>query len=393
MVLSSSSSSHSKSLVVFRERVANSARPHRFSQNRTEQLNKRNNLISARATISKIMQPSSNTFAFPNDEHVESYRTDNPRGNPLPPALAALLSSRRPDPPGAGCSLGWIRDPPPSPNQPDDLALRTGKMQDPPSPCQKDVHSGSSAEEDSEKYSSHDYGNTNANDEDENNSTHIDDDDEEQGEGMDDTERDDEGGELWLSTASLLSSLSAATPLTLSASASFNFSMNFFAKSSRSNSRRTSIDSFDKPLTFKLRGFMMTGDDHEPVVRLNMENIQQQRKSVTAVADSSSSSAARVGDGELILGDSRGHSEFIPKTSTTPAPPTAAGTQAVEEAASMLSRWRFRVEEEEESENAGTPDNGSTSQEHGVERTPPMNPIVRTAHDYPLLEHTSERTP
>jgi len=145
---------------------------------------------------------------------------------------------------------------------------------------------------------------------------------------------------------------------------------------------------------------MMIGDDFEPVHRLSMETIQQQRKSVTTAADSSSA-AARVGGGELILGDSRGHceltSEFAslppPITSTTPAPPTAAGTQAVEEAASILSRWRFRVEEEEESENAATPDDGSTSHEHRVERTPAMNPMVGAAHDYPLLEDTSERTP
>ena len=344
------------------------------------------------------MQPSSNTFAFPNDEHAESCRTDNPRVNPPPPALAALLSSRRPDPPGAGCSLGGVCDPPPSPYQPDDdLALRTGKMQDPPSLRRKDVHSGSFAEEDSEEYSGHDYGDANANDEDE-----IDDDEEDQGEGMDDTERDDEGVELGLSFASLVSSLSAATPLTLSASASFNCSMNHFRKSSWTGSRRSSIDSAGKqPLSFRLREIMMIGDDLEPVHRLSMETIQQQRKSVTAAADSSSA-AARVGGGELILGDSRGHSEFItsefaslppPITSTTPAPPTAAGTQAVEEAASILSRWRFRVEEEEESENAATPDDGSTSHEHRVERTPAMNPMVGAAHDYPLLEHTSERTP
>lgn len=289
------------------------------------------------------MQPSSNTFAFPNDEHAESYRTDNPRVNPPPPAMAALLSSPRPDPPGAGCSLGGVCDPPPSPCQPDDdLALRAGKMQDPPSLRGKDVHSGSSAEEDSDEYSGHDYGDAKS-------YTQIDDDEEDQGEGMDDTERDDECVELGLSTASLLSSLSAATPLTLSASASFNCSMNHFAQSSRAGSRRTSIDSAGKqPLSFRL---LMISDDLEPVHRLSMETIQQQRKSVTAAADSSSA-AARVGGGELILGDSRGHSEFItseyaslppPITSTTSSPPTAAGTQAVEEAASILSRWRFRV--------------------------------------------------
>ena len=327
------------------------------------------------------MKPSSN----PKDEHdVVSYRTDNSRGNPPPPALSALLSSRRPDPPRASCSLWGIRDPPPSPYQPDDLKPHAGKMQDPPSLQQKDVDSSSSAEADIEECLCHGYSDTYPNDEDEKYNTQIDDDEEEQGEEMDDTELDDEGLELWLSNASLLSSLSGASPQTLSASASFNCSLNHFEKSwsrrtsidsddkpltFKPRSRRTSIDSDDKPLTFKPRsrrtsidsddkpptikprGFMMIGDDLEPVHRLNMEKIQEQRMSVTAAAESSSAAAARVVDGEIILGDSCGHCEFTtlespslppPITSTTPAPSTTPGTQSVAEAAIMLSRWRFQ---------------------------------------------------
>ena len=293
------------------------------------------------------MKPSSN----PKDEHdVVSYRTDNSRGNPPPPALSALLSSRRPDPPRASCSLWGIRDPPPSPYQPDDLKPHAGKMQDPPSLQQKDVDSSSSAEADIEECLCHGYSDTYPNDEDEKYNTQIDDDEEEQGEEMDDTELDDEGLELWLSNASLLSSLSGASPQTLSASASFNCSLNHFDKS-WDDSRRTSIDSDDKPPTIKPRGFMMIGDDLEPVHRLNMEKIQEQRMSVTAAAESSSAAAARVVDGEIILGDSCGHCEFTtlespslppPITSTTPAPSTTAGTQSVAEAAIMLSRWRFQ---------------------------------------------------
>jgi hypothetical protein len=223
-------------------------------------------------------------------------------------------------------------------------------MQDPPSLQQKDVDSGHPAEADSEECLCYGYSDTYPNDEDEKYNTQIDDDEEEQGEEMDDTELDDEGLELWLSNASLLSSLSGASPQTLSPSASFNCSLNHF-DTSWDDSRRTSIDSDDKPLTFKLRGFMMIGDDLEPVHRLNMEKIQEQRMSVTAAADSSSAAAARVVDGEIIIGDSCGHCEFTtlespslppPITSTTPAPSTTAGTQSVAEAASMLTCLRFQ---------------------------------------------------
>jgi hypothetical protein len=69
----------------------------------------------------------------------------------------------------------------------------------------------------------------------------------------------------------------------------------------------TSINSAKNPLTFKLCG-CLTGDDLEPVLRLNKEKIQQQQwKIVTAAADSVSS-AARVGDGgKLILGGTCRH--------------------------------------------------------------------------------------
>jgi hypothetical protein len=305
------------------------------------------------------MQPPSNSLSPPpTDTHVESYRTDNPRGNPPPAALAAWSYSRRPDPPGACPGVRCGLDPPPSPHQPDDLTLRAGKMHDPPSLQQQDVDSDSSVDLYSEEYSGHNYG--------------YDDDKEEQGEGKNDTERYDDGVELWLSTSSLLSPLSAPSPLTLSASASLNCSMNHFAKSSSSwgDSRRTSmisIDSANKPLTFTLRG-LMTGDDLEPVLRLNKEKThQQQWKIVTAAADSFSSAARVGGGGEPILGGTRGHCEFTKSDSalllpTTPASRTAAGTEALAQAASMLSRWRFSVEEEEKaSENADSPDDGNKS--------------------------------
>lgn len=292
------------------------------------------------------MLPSSKTFASPNDEHVESYRTNNSQGN-----LPVVLSSRRPEPPGASCSLWGIRDPPPNPHQPDDLKPRVGKMQDPPSLQQKYVDSGSIAEADCEECLGQDYSDTNANGENEDKEycTQIGDDEEEQGEEMDDMELDDEGLELWLSNTSPLSSLSGASPMTLSPSASFNCSLDHFAKSSWSDSRRTSIDSDDKPLTFRLHVFMMIGDDLELVHRLNMEKIKEQRLGVTAAADSSTA-AARVIDGELILGDSRGHCEFTKSespsltpriTPTIPASSTTAGTQSLVEAASMLPRLPF----------------------------------------------------
>ncbi len=224
-------------------------------------------------------------------------------------------------------------------------------MQDPPSLQQKGIDSGSSAEADSEESLCHDYSDTNANYEDEKYHIEIDDDKEDE-DGMDDSERDDEAGaELWLSAASLLSSLSAASPLTLSASSSFNCSMNHFEMSSWKDSRRTSIDGVDKSLALNLRGLIMTGGKIEPAHRLNMEEIQQQRICVTAAADSSSAAAARVVDGELILGNSRGQCEFTtsvsvslppPITSTTPPSSTAAETQTVAVAESMLSRWRFQ---------------------------------------------------
>ena len=260
-----------------------------------------------------------------------------------------VLSLRRPDPPGASCSLWGIRDPPPNPYQPNDLKPRAGKMQDPPSLQQKDVDSGSFAEADSEECLGQDYSDTNANDENEDEEyyTQIGDDEEEKEEEMDDTELDDEGLELWLSNTSLLSSLSGASPMTLSPSASFNCSLDHSEKSSWSDSRRTSIDSDDKPLTFRLRGFMI-GDDLEPVHRLNMEKIKEQRMGVTAAADSSTA-AARAIDGELILGDSRGHCEFTKSespsltphiTPTTPASSTTWNT-ITSRGASMLPRLPF----------------------------------------------------
>ncbi len=61
---------------------------------------------------------------------------------------------------------------------------------------------------------------------------------------------------------------------------------------------------------------------------------------------------------------------------TTPASQTASGTEAVAEAANILSHWHFSVEEEEEtSKNADMLDNGSIRHEYEVvERTPAMNP-------------------
>ncbi len=90
---------------------------------------------------------------------------DNPQGNPPPAALAAWSSLRRPDSPGASCSLGGVLVlvPSPSPYQPDDLKLRAGKMHDPPSLQQQDVDSGSSIKLYSKEYSGHDYGYTKAN--------------------------------------------------------------------------------------------------------------------------------------------------------------------------------------------------------------------------------------
>jgi hypothetical protein len=210
-------------------------------------------------------------------------------------------------------------------------------MQDPPSLQQKDGDSSSFAKADSEECLGQDYSDTNANGENEDKEycTQIGDDEEEQGEEMDNMELDDEGLELWLSNTSPLSSLSGASPMTLSPSASFNCSLDHFAKSSWSDSRQTSIDSDDKPLTFRLHGFMMIGDDLEPVHRLNKEKIKEQRMGLMAAADSSTA-AARVIDGELILGNSRGHCEFTKLespslthriTPTTPASSTTAGTQ------------------------------------------------------------------